>query len=204
MHNKLNWLTVSCMTLALCACSTPAPIAPTAKAAAPQSASIRKDEKPVDRGVDSAFKEQLVIKPSESVEKDQLQVSYSIKAVPDDANALVLSLTFRNLRNSSVRLAPRINLSDSEGKAIAGYTHHEFIRQAKRPATGDQAVLRARAEEKIKWANSFWLKDRFTIPANGIEIGERVFHCKTVCQPKQLSVHLGKLEFPFVVSPVSR
>lgn len=204
MQINTKWIAASCATLVLCACNTPMPTLPTAKAPAAQPTAVHKDEKPVERGVESTFKEQLVIKPRESIEKGQLLVSYSIKAVPDDANALVLSLTFRNLKNRQVRLVPRITLSDNEGKTIAAYSRQEFILQAKRPATGDQTVLRAQAEKKIKWANSFWLQDRFTIPANGIEVGERVFYCKTACQPKQLSVLLGKLEFPFEISPGSR
>lgn len=95
-------------------------------------------------------------------------------------------------------------------RRIAAYDKHTFITQAKLESTravargGDLATQRAQLEEKSKWANRFWLKERFTIPANGIEVGEIVFHCQTACQPKQLNVYHGKQEFPFTLSGVAR
>ncbi|MDD2720592.1 MAG: hypothetical protein PHH47_04715 [Gallionella sp.] len=210
--NNTKRLIAATATLLLCACNNVKLPAIMHTANAPQPASVTKPATVAEPTADSAFKEQVIIKPSESVEKDQLQVSYSIKAVPNEANSLLLSLTFRNLKSKSVKLRPRIVLSDAEGKPVAAYSKQSFIKQARLDGGGmsskapssDQKAQRIKMEEKVKWANSFWLKEHFNIPANGIEVGEIVFHCKTACQPQQLNVYIGKQQFPFVISAPSR
>lgn len=205
--NDTRWVMSSLAALLLCACNGAHPPQAALAANAPQAASPAKPQKGAEAAADTAFKEHVVIKPSESVEKDQIQVSYSLKPVPNEANALLLSLTFRNLRNKNVRLHPHIVLSDAENKPIPSHTRHSFIAEVKLEAaraSGTQTDPHARMEEKIKWANRFWLKERFTIPANGIEVGEMVFHCKTACQPRQLNVMLGKQVYPFDITAVAR
>lgn len=180
----------------LCACATPVANKPaitvdtSSKPSEPAAAVISTTE--------NSFKNQQVIMPDESIEKDKLAISYSIKTIAgENAPLLRLSVTFRNLKIKNISLHPKITLSDAKGNHFKAYSKKGFIKQA---TNLSKVATPNTADEKIKWANTYWLKENFTIPANGIEIGELIFQCKTACQPKRLTIRSGKQEFVFNIS----
>lgn len=206
MNTTVKWLLTGSMALFLSACVSKAP--DTKPAATLAEHNLTKVVVPSASAADSAFKPQLVIMPDDSIEKDLLKISYSLKPLPNEENTFLLSLTFRNKKNKNITLHPKIALTDKAGVKIEAYSKNRFIKLAKQipdsPAKLDTAAKKtshqAQTDEKIKWAHSYWLKDQFTVPADGIDIGELVFHCKQACQPKHLSVQLGKQEFSFTLN----
>lgn len=193
MHPTAQWLTTVGLALFLSACATRTPVTQPVPA---QTEPTPVKETPANASAgDSTFKPQRVIMPDESLEKDLLKISYSVKPLTDYENTFLLSLTFRNKKDKNVVMHPRIVLTDKTGNQIHAYSQKAFIRLTKQ-----QFGHSPQADEKTKWAKSYWLKERFTVPANGIDIGELVFHCKPACQPKQLSVQLDKQTFSFTLN----
>ena len=153
----------------------------------------------------SGFKNQQVVTPHEEIEKDKLLVSYGIKAIPDRKEYLVkVSMVFRNLKDQNVQILPVITLSDSAGNKIEAYSKKGFLKRmsaanVKAPNSG--AANSETAHDRIKWANAYWLKSRFTIPPNGIEIGELVFHASSLDKlPMTLTVKSARQEFVFTIN----
>ncbi len=186
------------LTLLLCACVTNPPVPVSAVSVSPPAPAESKAPE------SSAFKSQRVITPVEIIEKDQLRVSYSLKVIPDETGYLVqISMVFRNKKDKSISLSPKITLSDSKDTALKAYSKKSFLKLVSRkPAaakSGGAVVNRIAAEEKIKWANAYWLKEHFTIPANGIEIGELVYHCASINLPLKLTVNSAGQSFVFTI-----
>lgn len=150
--------------------------------------------------VDSGFKIQQVMTPQDNIEKDKLLISYSIKAIPEGNDYLIqLSMVFRNLKDRSISIKPQITLSDGRGNSIEAYTKKSFLKHASEQA--GKTGKRNAANEKTKWANSFWLRSKFTIPPNGIEICELVFHGANLNNlPMKLTVNASGQEFIFTIN----
>lgn len=184
--------------LLLCSCASKPHIGEPAQTAANStSGQDNSNSRPV---ADSNFKSQQVITPQDNIEKDKLLISYSIKAIPTDTDYLIkVSMVFRNLKDRSVNLRPTITLSDGHGSPIEAYSKKGFLIHMS-VLTADKSA-KGVAGERIKWANAYWLKSRFTIPPNGIETGELVFHSSDINNlPMKLTVSSAKQEFVFTIN----
>ncbi|MFA6920662.1 MAG: hypothetical protein WC216_02365 [Gallionella sp.] len=184
--------------LILCSCATKPHVNESAQSPSNQPAGQNSaNTSPL---VDSGFKIQQVMTPQDNIEKDKLLISYSIKAIPEGNDYLIqLSMVFRNLKDRSVSIKPKITLSDGRGNSIEAYTKKSFLKHAADLAgkTGERNA----ANEKIKWANSFWLKSKVTIPPNGIEICELVFHGANLNNlPMKLTINSSGQEFMFTIN----
>lgn len=206
-RNAIKLAVAATLISLLCACATKP--APEKSVRAPSA--VPSENNPVSKNVEStAFKSQQLLKPNEIIEKDKLRVSYSMKVIPDETGYLVqISMVFRNKKDQSVNLSPKITLSDSKEAVLRAYSKKSFLKFASRK-TGAAAskdngltVNRSAAEDKIKWANSYWLKEHFSVPSNGIEIGELVYHCTTLNLPMKLTVNSAGQNFIFNLSDTS-
>lgn len=179
------------LTLLLCSCAVKPPVPDSPAKTSPPVAAESSGNAPES----TIFKSQRVITPSEIIEKDKLRISYSLKVAPDETGYLVqVSMVFRNKKEQSLILRPKITLSDGADAKLKAYSKKSFLRLAS-SKSGDPA-----AAEKIKWANTYWMKDHFTIPGNGIEIGELAFHCTRLSYPMKLKVSSAHQDFVFTIS----
>lgn len=171
---------------------------------APATTAIEQTVTPVTPTPEStAFKNQQVMTPNGSIEKSRLQVSYSMKVIPDEKGHLVqISMIFRNLKDQNTNLKPKITLVDAKGSPVKAYSKKGFLKlTAQMTASGgtQNNVNRGSAEERIKWAHSYWLKDKFTLPPHGIEIGELIYHCTTLNYPMKLTVNSAGQNYIFTI-----
>ena len=160
-------------------------------------------------GADREFNEHHEITPTQSIEKEGLLISYSLLAIPEKTGYLVrLSLVFRNLQDRSRIVRPKISLLDASGKKISAYTKAGFIKFSSRlpGKTADKVTKslikndsngKSFAKSRIEWANTYWLKQTYKMPAQGIAIGELVYHCTQLNLPMKLTVNSNKQEFVF-------
>jgi hypothetical protein len=140
------------------------------------------------------FDESFGIKPIESIERDGLLISYSLLAVPGKKGFLLrLSLVFRNLQDRTMIVRPKVLLLDASKRKISAYTKDGFIKTI----LGSDGKENMSANSRIEWADTYWLKTRYKIPAKGIAIGELVYHGTHLKLPVQLKVHTYKREFIF-------
>lgn len=161
---------------------------------------------------DQEFAQSFAIKPVESIEKDGLLISYSLLAIPEKKGFLLrLSLVFRNLQDRTMIVRPKVLLLDASNKKVSAYTKDGFIKISSRlqGETSDvvnKTILGIDSKEKIsvnsriEWADTYWLKTRYKIPAKGIAIGELVYHGTQLKLPVQLTVHTNKREFIFTIN----
>ncbi|HSM97429.1 MAG TPA: hypothetical protein VLS47_00305, partial [Gallionella sp.] len=161
------------------------------------------------RGADKEFNEHHEITPTQSIEKEGLLISYSLLAIPDKESFLIrISLVFRNLQDRSRIVRPQISLQDASGKKISAYTKAGFIRFSSRlPGKVADKVTKSLikkdsngkgfAKSRIEWANTYWLKQTYKLPPQGIAIGELVYHCSQLNLPMKLTVSSNKQEFVF-------
>jgi len=208
VKNYLKWAAINASVLLLCACAHPMLPGSTA-VNSPGNSQSDAGSSPVPDGV---FKDKQVIAPHQSIEQDNLQVSYNMKAVRSEGGYLVqLSLVFRNLKDKSVSIRPRVTLLNDKGHQVEAYTKTGFLKFSARvrgsatanvtnpliktPAAANQSP----AQERTDWANSYWLKERFGISAQGIEIGGLAYHCSDLNLPMKLIVKSGKQEFVFII-----
>lgn len=160
-------------------------------------------------GADKEFNEHHEITPTQSIEKEGLLISYSLLAIPDKESFLIrISLVFRNQQDRSRIVRPKISLLDASGKKISAYTKAGFIRFSSRlPGKVADKVTKSLvkndsngksfAKSRIEWANTYWLKQTYKLPPQGIAIGELVFHCTQLNLPMKLTVNSNKQEFVF-------
>lgn len=160
-------------------------------------------------GADKEFNEHHEITPTQSIEKEGLLISYSLLAIPDKESFLIrISLVFRNLQDRSRIVRPKISLLDASGKKISAYTKAGFIKLSSRlPGKVAEKVTKSLvkndshgksfARSRIEWANTYWLKQTYKLPPQGIAIGELVFHCSQLNLPMKLTVNSNKQEFVF-------
>lgn len=149
------------------------------------------------------------IEPIGSLEKEGLRISYSMLLVPDRKEYLLrLSLVFRNMQNRTLVVRPIVSLTDASRKKISAYTRNGFVGLASHSAGKAQDVVSKTIlgrdgnefipeKSRIEWADTFWLKSRYRIPAHGIAIGVLVFHGTRLKEPVRLAVHSYKREFSF-------
>jgi|GEM_PF-1471146 len=158
---------------------------------------------------DQEFDESFGIKPIENIEKDGLLISYSLLAIPDKKGFLLrLSLVFRNLQDRTMIVRPKVLLLDASKKKVSAYTKDGFIKISSRlegktsdvlnkTILGSDSKEKMSANSRIEWADTYWLKTRYKIPAKGIAIGELVYHGTHLKLPVQLTVLANKQEFIF-------
>jgi hypothetical protein len=177
------------LTSLLSACASKAPIITPAHPAQTPTAEL-----PVVNAAPTeslAFKKQQVITLHESIEKNQLQVSYSLEtAARSQGYFIKISMAFKSNKNQSMNIKPQITLRDSKGFKIAAYNKQSFLALEKHSA----------ASEKIEWANSFWLKDKFQLPPQGIEVGELIYHCASLNFPMKLTVNSAGQDYIFIIN----
>lgn len=158
---------------------------------------------------DQEFDESFGIKPVESIEKDGLLISYSLLAIPDKKGFLLrLSLVFRNLQDRTMIVRPKVLLLDASKMKVSAYSKDGFIKISSRmdgktsdvvnkTILGIDSKEKMSANSRIEWADTYWLKTRYKIPAKGIAIGELVYHGTHLKLPVQLTVLANKQEFIF-------
>jgi hypothetical protein len=150
--------------------------------------------------------------PSQNVTIDQLKVSYSMIAVPDDDGYFLrLSLVFTNLGDQALTLSPNVILKDATGTALSAYTKRAFLRLTARRKEGanldaidslisDGSDGRTSTRDRSEWAESYWLKNHLRIPPQGIALGGLVFHADKLILPVKLSVEIGGQDFEFAAN----
>ena len=218
MHSLARLILVSAQILMLCSCAL---ISHTKGSAgfhttADSSASTQdgqpsqgQDNPGTTPRADAAFNRTQEITPAQSIQQGGLLVSYSMLTVPGgNGNLLRLSLVFRNLQNHSKVIRPQVFLWDARGRRIRHYSKNSFLQAAARLAAktpGDTSNFlinidgkdKDAARARVEWANSYWLKSRYRIPAHGIAIGELVYWIPHIHLPLNLSVKLGKQKLNF-------
>ncbi|MGB9093782.1 MAG: hypothetical protein WCB93_06690 [Gallionella sp.] len=149
------------------------------------------------------------IEPIGSLEKEGLLISYSMLVVPDRKGYLLrLSLVFRNKQNRTMIVRPKVTLTDASRKKISAYTRNGFVGLALHPAGKAQDIVSKTIlgrdsneyipeKSRTEWADAFWLKSRYRIPADGIAIGVLVFHGTRLKEPVRLTVHSNNRKFSF-------
>jgi hypothetical protein len=188
VKNYLKWAAINASVFLLYACAYPMLPGSTA-VNSPGNSQSDAGSSPVPDGV---FKDKQVIAPHQSIEQDNLQVSY-------------------NMKDKSVSIRPRVTLLNDKGHQVEAYTKTGFLKFSARvrgsatanvtnpliktPAAANQSP----AQERTDWANSYWLKERFGISAQGIEIGGLAYHCSDLNLPMKLIVKSGKQEFVFII-----
>ncbi|MGC2165108.1 MAG: surface-adhesin E family protein [Gallionella sp.] len=147
--------------------------------------------------------------PSQSITIDQLKVSYSMIAVPDDDGYFVrLSLVFTNLSDRRLSLNPVATLRDARESGIKAYSKAAFLRlTAQRKESANRDVIdslisnnndgRNSARDRSDWAEAYWLKSRLGIPPQGIALGGLVFHADKLILPMKLSVSVAGQNYVF-------
>ena len=211
--NIVKGLIVSASMLMLCACASKPP-APEASGA-DQTHIGQKAGQAVgsERVEENVFKPQQVINPNPGIEKDKLLISYNIKAVRSETGYLLqLSLIFKNQKDKKVYVRPGITLLDDKGHRVVAYSKAAFLKSASGAkdashSTSSQAGVQGgnsgAEQERKNWANSYWLKDRFSLSAQGIEIGELVYHCADIKVPMTLIVNAAHQKYVFkITSPL--
>lgn len=209
--NAIRSAIVTALVLSLCSCGV---ISPPSRSDQPSQAPYAGQpiEHPGNQPAgDGVFNDQQVITPSQSIDKEDLQVSYSIKAIPDEAGYLLqLSLVFRNLKDRSTNIKPTITLLDDRGSGIEAYTKKDFLQltpgttgKARHAVSGSPVKTGGErqnfAQERLAWANSYWLKTSYKIPPRGIQISGLVYHCTSLNAPMKLTVNSAGQEFQFIV-----
>ncbi|MEI7456284.1 MAG: hypothetical protein WCK93_06120 [Nitrosomonadales bacterium] len=199
-----NTICLAVMTMLLSACATKpvsAPQIPQAANTAPEQASDASSQKTTGQ---SAFQKQRMMTPQDSIEKNKLFVSYSMKVIPEKTGHLIqVSMVFRNMKDKATRIQPKITLADHKGSVIQPYTKNGFLKLTSRmngPASSAGKTRRNTVNERINWANSYWLKDKFTIPPNGIEIGELIYHSNSLNYPMKLTINPAGEDYVFEIS----
>ncbi|MDX8378775.1 MAG: hypothetical protein R8K48_01855 [Gallionella sp.] len=158
---------------------------------------------------------QLII-PRSTVEKNKFLVSYNVKALQRQVGYLIkLSLIFRNMKDQSVKVRPRVRLLNNVGQPMVVYSKNNFIKYSNH-LTGKASVtltnmllkthtsLHSLVKERRNWAKFYWLKRRFTMPSKGIELGELVYHSPGIKLPMTLIVKSAGQEFKFTINtPIS-
>jgi hypothetical protein len=195
--------------LLMCSCAITSPFdrpGNLSQDANPVQASGDSGNKPA---ADKEFSVHQEIKPTQSIEKDGLLISYSILAMPDNKDTLIrVSLVFRNLQDRSRIVRPKVSLLDASGKKISPYTKKQFIRISSRLAGKTSDIVtqsidkndgngKVSEKSRIEWANTYWLKQSYKIPAQGIAIGELVYRDTHLDLPMKLTVNASKQEFVF-------
>lgn len=218
MHSLARLILVSAQILMLCSCA----LIPHTKGSAGfhttanSSAATEDDQSSQGQdspgnasGADTAFNRTQEITPAQSIQKGGLLVSYSMLTVPGrNGNLVRLSLVFRNLQNQGKVIRPQVLLWDSRGKRIRHYTKNSFLHAsahmaANTPGDASNSLININGNDKkaararTEWANSYWLKYRYRIPAHGIAIGELVYLIPHIYLPLNLSVKLGRQKFDF-------
>ena len=211
LKNQIKRVVVNVSVLLLCGCMLKAPAPTTGTAVQPAktvaAAPVDARNSPVP---DTVFKDKQVIAPHQSIEKDHLQVSYNLKALRSEGGYLVqLSLVFRNMEDKFQLVRPRVVLLNDKGHPVSAFTKSSFLKyaaQVKGKAAVTNTLIKdaaasaqSPAQERVDWANSYWLKDRFRISAQGIEIGDLVYHSTNLNVPMKLIVKSGKREFAFTI-----
>jgi hypothetical protein len=131
-----------------------------------------------------------------------------MKAVHGENGYLLqLTLIFKNQRDKGVILRPRISLLNDKGVRIEAYSKRGFVRSVSRMKGNSVQVTNAllggndgsriSTREVMDWADSYWLKDRFSISAQGMEIGELVYHLADINLPMTLIVNADHQEYVF-------
>ena len=210
MRNLIRFYPIAiAQILLLCACSMTPPSdrsdSLSQQEDSGQASSDSGDKPTADKG----FNVRHDITPTQSIEKDGLLISYSLVAVPDKEGLLIrLSLVFRNMQGQSMTVRPKVSLQDVEGKVISAYSKTGFIRFSSRLAKKasddvtislikDDSSGKIFAKSRTKWADTFWLKNSYKIPSQGIAIGELVYHSTHLDLPLKLTVNSNDQEFVF-------
>lgn len=207
VENAIKRVMAAALMALLCGCATKPPASVAGVDAGSSRSLAAGQQNGKTGGEDNVFKDQQVINPNPAIEKDKLQVSYNMKAVHSESGYLLqLSLIFRNQKDKSVLVRPDISLLNNKGHRIEAYSKNGFLKSVS-SMKGKAAVRvtnslisadsQTSAQERIDWANSYWLKDRFSISAQGIEIGELVYHCVELQLPMTLIVNAAHQKYVF-------
>jgi hypothetical protein len=148
------------------------------------------------------------IAPMQSIEKDGLLISYSMRVIPDkECNMIRLTLVLRNMQVQDRTISPQVSLTDISGKTIEAYTRAEFGKLSAQLAgkSPGSAINHLKVERSVKEASELrsrlenvnWLKSSYRIPARGIAIGELVYRCSQFKAPLILVVNSNRELFVF-------
>jgi hypothetical protein len=207
---RLTDLFVVFLTLLLCACASNHPelsiLSPAktpSESASAQANDSKNDSKPVEEKV---FTNTQVIVPGQDIVKNGLAISYSMKTLHEGSGYLVqLTLIFRNLQNHQLIVRPKVYLTNAKGAPVGKFAKKEFLQLAhqmmKRSSQGASSPVNTQAQraaqDKIEWANAYWLKPQHSISSGGIEIAGLVYHCNDLSLPMTLTIHAGREKFVF-------
>lgn len=162
--------------------------------------------------------------PYEMQERDGLRVAYHLTFVPTGSTkGYRLTLMFQNIGTEDRQIAPVVTLQDGTGFLISSASYESTMALgaslAGTPAPGlpaeqrgfssgfarsaAMASVRDRSEgrEIMQWANAFWLKSSYRLPAGGGAGGSLLFPASKIGPlPLRLTVEIGRVRFMFVTS----
>ncbi|MFA6203391.1 MAG: hypothetical protein WC710_09440 [Gallionella sp.] len=189
------------MTMLLSACATKPASLPQTQQVAHTTPEQPSEASAQQSAAQSAFQKQRMMTPQDSIEKNKLFVSYSMKFITEKTGHLIqVSMVFRNMKDKAVRIQPKIRLTDHKGRVIQPYTKNGFLKLTARMNASAGTTSRNTVNERISWANSYWLKNKFTIPPNGIEIGELMYHSNSLNFPLKLTINSAGENYVFEIS----
>lgn len=189
------------LALLLSACATKPASLPQTQQAAHTTPEQPSEASAQQSAAQSAFQKQRMMTPQDSIEKNKLFVSYSMKFITEKTGHLIqVSMVFRNMKDKAVRIQPKIRLTDHKGRVIQPYTKNGFLKLTARMNASAGTTSRNTVNERISWANSYWLKNKFTIPPNGIEIGELMYHSSSLSFPMKLTINSAGENYVFEIS----
>lgn len=207
ISNTLRFAILGTQVFFLCACNL---ITPANRAAQSSPAKVAPATKatPASGVNEHTLNEQRVIVLNEGIDKDGLRVSYSMKTLSDGKEELLqLSLVFRNMKEISVAVTPKVVLSDANGVNIPVYSKQHFgrvasslIAKSRRKGSNIDKGSASAIQEQLEWDKAFWLSRHFKIPASGIQIGGLVFHSSKPLYPMQLVVSSEGKVFQFTIN----
>jgi hypothetical protein len=163
---------------------------------------------------EKVFTNKQVIVPSQNIEKNGLSVSYSLKTLHESKDSLMqLTFIFQNIKNHRITFNPKINLMYITGTQVRKYTKNEFIQLAKKqkrdlyqgensPASVENKRV---AQDKIDWANSYWLTPKLSILPGGIKIAGLVYRRDELSLPMILRINMLNDKYIFNINelPIS-
>lgn len=195
----LRFAIVAAQVLFLCSCASEIPQksednAPARNTAATAAPNVQQD----------------VTTITQALEKNGLNVSYSMVALPYEKGYMVrLSLVIRNMKEKYAGVTPRVMLTGAKGNKFYPYSKESFLKVASRWARtsrdNNMGLLlqisdsgKSTSRERKDWVQTYWIKHSYKIPPDGIEMGALIYHCDRLDYPLKLTLELAGQEFVFI------
>lgn len=207
MSNIMKLVIFTASILLLASCTLLSPVSQ------PDSTSPKSNRSPV-KGTPQEIKPSLRFKldPSQSIEINGLKINYNMIAVPnEDGYFIRLSLVLTNQNDQSLSISPKVTLLDAREGKVDAFTKDGFLLATSHMTENKHRDVinslietninrQNSAQERMEWANTYWLKNEYRIPPHGIALGGIVYHSAMLILPMKLTVSAAGQEFVFATN----